>query len=109
MAVKEEYEYLSFRCCYCYTFNNAVKLRPVAPKLAFESTVIESESSESEKQSPSDSDSDTESKRRTKAEEDLDPMSDFDKLSDLEHKQSDAMEVDPEESEKAPIENLAGV
>lgn len=33
MALKEEFEYLSFRCCYCYQMNMAKKQRPFAPKL----------------------------------------------------------------------------
>lgn len=63
MALREEFEYVSFRCCYCFTLNPARKLRVAAPKLeptkigedAHEST------SESERNSPSDSsDSDVE-------------------------------------------------
>ncbi|XP_041372048.1 endoplasmic reticulum junction formation protein lunapark-B-like [Gigantopelta aegis] len=33
MALKEEYEYLTFRCCYCYSMNPSRKKRPYAPKL----------------------------------------------------------------------------
>ncbi|KAG9277593.1 protein lunapark-B isoform X1 [Astyanax mexicanus] len=33
MALKEEYEYLSFRCAYCYFMNPARKTRPQAPRL----------------------------------------------------------------------------
>ncbi|XP_072174085.1 endoplasmic reticulum junction formation protein lunapark-B-like [Diadema setosum] len=33
MALKEEFEYLAFRCAYCGTFNPAKKVRPNAPKL----------------------------------------------------------------------------
>ncbi|KAK7495623.1 hypothetical protein BaRGS_00013070 [Batillaria attramentaria] len=35
MALPEEFEYLSFRCCYCYNMNQARKMRPFAPKLEF--------------------------------------------------------------------------
>ncbi|CAL1545969.1 unnamed protein product [Lymnaea stagnalis] len=35
MALKEEFEYLSFRCCYCYYINPARKQRPTAPRLEF--------------------------------------------------------------------------
>ncbi|XP_067686288.1 endoplasmic reticulum junction formation protein lunapark-B-like [Haliotis asinina] len=35
MALKEEFEFLSFRCCYCYAMNPARKQRPHAPKLEF--------------------------------------------------------------------------
>ncbi|XP_059215277.1 endoplasmic reticulum junction formation protein lunapark-B isoform X2 [Centropristis striata] len=33
MALKEEYEYLAFRCAYCYFLNPARKTRPQAPRL----------------------------------------------------------------------------
>ncbi|XP_028279429.1 endoplasmic reticulum junction formation protein lunapark-B isoform X2 [Parambassis ranga] len=33
MALKEEFEYLAFRCAYCYFLNPARKTRPQAPKL----------------------------------------------------------------------------
>ncbi|XP_077563152.1 zinc-ribbon metal-binding protein lunapark isoform X2 [Haemaphysalis longicornis] len=33
MALKEEYEYLSFRCCYCFHWNQAKKQRPELPKV----------------------------------------------------------------------------
>ena len=35
MALKEEFEYLSFRCCYCYYLNPAKKQRPFAPRMEF--------------------------------------------------------------------------
>ncbi|XP_044738647.1 endoplasmic reticulum junction formation protein lunapark-B isoform X4 [Chrysoperla carnea] len=63
MALREEFEYISFRCCYCYTYNPARKLRAVAPKLEqnphqnFKQLSSDS-TSESERNSPSDSDSD---------------------------------------------------
>ncbi|CAH1773444.1 unnamed protein product [Owenia fusiformis] len=34
MALKEEFEYLSFRCCYCYVYNAAKKQRPQAPQIS---------------------------------------------------------------------------
>ncbi|XP_048835887.1 endoplasmic reticulum junction formation protein lunapark-A [Brienomyrus brachyistius] len=33
MALKEEYEYIAFRCAYCYVLNPARKTRPQAPRL----------------------------------------------------------------------------
>lgn len=33
MALKEEFEYFSFRCCYCFYWNPARKQRPQAPRL----------------------------------------------------------------------------
>ncbi|TNN60347.1 Protein lunapark-A [Liparis tanakae] len=34
MALKEEFEYVAFRCAYCYFLNPARKTRPQAPRLA---------------------------------------------------------------------------
>lgn len=118
MAIKEEFEYLSFHCCYCYALNNAVKKRLAAPKLKFDSPTVDSDdTSESEKHSPSESDSEIVTRDKTnvlpREEEgasDADKMSDFDKLSDLEHKHGDVegaqMDVDQEECETGLIENL---
>ncbi|XP_045207608.2 endoplasmic reticulum junction formation protein lunapark-B-like [Mercenaria mercenaria] len=33
MAMKEEFEYITFRCCYCYAMNPAKKKRPFAPRI----------------------------------------------------------------------------
>lgn len=33
MALQEEFEYIAFRCCYCYFWNPARKQRPSAPRL----------------------------------------------------------------------------
>ncbi|XP_076309872.1 endoplasmic reticulum junction formation protein lunapark-like isoform X1 [Tachypleus tridentatus] len=33
MALKEEFEYIAFRCCYCFQVNPARKYKPHAPKL----------------------------------------------------------------------------
>ncbi|CAL1582294.1 unnamed protein product [Knipowitschia caucasica] len=33
MALKEEFEYIAFRCAYCYFLNPAKKMRPQAPRL----------------------------------------------------------------------------
>lgn len=33
MALKEEFEYVDFRCCYCYAVNPAKKKRPLAPRI----------------------------------------------------------------------------
>ncbi|XP_060557763.1 endoplasmic reticulum junction formation protein lunapark-B-like [Ruditapes philippinarum] len=33
MAMKEEFEYITFRCCYCYSVNPAKKKRPYAPRI----------------------------------------------------------------------------
>ncbi|XP_039613623.1 endoplasmic reticulum junction formation protein lunapark-A isoform X2 [Polypterus senegalus] len=33
MALKEEYEYIAFRCAYCFFLNPARKMRPQAPRL----------------------------------------------------------------------------
>lgn len=67
MAFKEEFEYLSFRCCYCHTLNPAKKQRPAAPRLEFEleQTLREiknaSDTSDSERNSGSDSSDESDS------------------------------------------------
>ena len=33
MALKEEFDYMAYRCCYCFYWNPARKQRPVAPRL----------------------------------------------------------------------------
>jgi len=35
MALREEFEYTAFRCCYCFTINPAKKERPRAPKVDY--------------------------------------------------------------------------
>lgn len=34
MALKEEFEFISFRCCYCMSFNPSRKQRPFAPNIS---------------------------------------------------------------------------
>lgn len=48
MALKEEFEYIGFRCCYCFNFNPARKQRPEAPKLPHEKNSAEPADSESD-------------------------------------------------------------
>ncbi|KAK4884161.1 hypothetical protein RN001_000432 [Aquatica leii] len=61
MAFRDEVEYFSFRCCYCHTFNPALKKRPLAPKFEYKLKAPHDEKSdsESERNSPSDTDSDS--------------------------------------------------
>ncbi|CAB3372887.1 Hypothetical predicted protein [Cloeon dipterum] len=49
MALQEEFEYLAFRCCYCFSWNPARKQRPPAPLLCLPSapSELEGESSPS--------------------------------------------------------------
>ena len=50
MALKDEFEYLSFRCCYCSAYNPARKIRPFAPRIAASAQpVVEEPESQSEK------------------------------------------------------------
>ncbi|XP_074652279.1 endoplasmic reticulum junction formation protein lunapark-B-like [Tubulanus polymorphus] len=53
MALKEEFEYMSFRCCYCYTINPARKNRPHAPRL--EPSIIQQQLYDAEGSTESDS------------------------------------------------------
>lgn len=60
MALKEEFDFLSFRCCYCHFWNAARKQRPQAPRLPDLSRSDNGgdHTSESELESPSDTESD---------------------------------------------------
>lgn len=101
MAVREEFEYISFRCCYCYHLNPARKKRPAAPKLEIDSKtsrIKQFSSSDSDKISESDSENEgviqkpMESHAKTS---DTEKTSDFDKLSDLDVKNSDSESPQP--------------
>lgn len=46
MALKEEFEYFGFRCCYCGFWNPARKQKPSAPKLEFDNPAAASTTSE---------------------------------------------------------------
>ncbi|XP_012532211.1 endoplasmic reticulum junction formation protein lunapark-B isoform X2 [Monomorium pharaonis] len=46
MALKEEFEYFAFRCCYCGFWNPARKQKPSAPKLDFDNPAAASNTSE---------------------------------------------------------------
>lgn len=101
MAVREEFEYISFKCCYCYAFNPARKQRPTAPKLEFDADKSTRIKRFSSSDSPSeDSDTDIETTKGASELEtttgaasaklsDNEKVSDYDKLSDLDVKSSD--------------------
>jgi len=61
MALRDEFEYIAYRCCYCYYWNPARKQRPVAPRLpdptiaAAMSSAVSSSSSDSSDQSGQES------------------------------------------------------
>ncbi|TGZ53583.1 Uncharacterized protein DBV15_05136 [Temnothorax longispinosus] len=46
MALKEEFEYFAFRCCYCGFWNPARKQKPFAPKLEFDNSATASNTPE---------------------------------------------------------------
>ena len=114
MALKEEFDYLSFRCCYCSAFNPARKKRPIAPKLDTTLSIKNKQSdvSDSDRHSQSDTESESESaapiitepysdsqdEHEPQVHETATSLSDSDKLSDFDIKNSDtessAMEVD---------------
>ncbi|XP_063976460.1 endoplasmic reticulum junction formation protein lunapark-B isoform X2 [Diachasmimorpha longicaudata] len=66
MALKEEFEYFGFRCCYCNYWNPARKQKPSAPKLEteaaspFSSALSAKKSNDTEASSSSGTDSDIE-------------------------------------------------
>merc|ERR1712018_362744 len=55
MALKEEFEYIAYRCCYCHYWNPARKQRPTAPKLEASALrpQVSTESSSDEEESES--------------------------------------------------------
>ncbi|XP_066152355.1 endoplasmic reticulum junction formation protein lunapark-B [Euwallacea fornicatus] len=104
MALKEEFEYLAFTCCYCKAFNPARKKRPVGPK--FDSSLMlkpaktvsnDAESSNSERNSDQDSDTDSEPivEEPRSDSPDTAKTSDYEKISDSElHNDDSKMDVE---------------
>lgn len=81
MALREEFEYVAFRCCYCFTFNPARKLRPQAPKLEIEAPRSpgnrrgsSQSTSSSEKNSGSDTESDDKVSNRSRKNSEIEPL-----------------------------------
>lgn len=81
MALREEFEYVAFRCCYCFTFNPARKLRPQAPKLEIEAPRSpgnrrgsSQSTSSSEKNSGSDTESDEKVLNRSRKNSEIEPL-----------------------------------
>ncbi|XP_005101430.2 endoplasmic reticulum junction formation protein lunapark [Aplysia californica] len=56
MALKEEFEYLSFRCCYCFFLNPARKQRPFAPRMEFFNPLARGQGGQGPKQLPPNND-----------------------------------------------------
>ena len=51
MALQEEFDFLSYRCCYCHYWNPAKKQKPTAPRLlssAINSQILTESSSDEE-------------------------------------------------------------
>lgn len=72
MALGEEFEFISFRCCYCYTFNPARKQKPAMPGGDFSPMrQIKAppddnyDTSDAEKLSESDSDSENQTSKKS--------------------------------------------
>jgi len=55
MALREEFEYVAYRCCYCHYWNPARKQRPVAPKLPDQSQLTSATDSSGSDVSPASS------------------------------------------------------
>ena len=56
MSLKDEFEYLAFRCCYCNGYNPARKARPFPPQLSLPAPpVVDEPESDAEKSTRSDS------------------------------------------------------
>ncbi|KAG1680019.1 Endoplasmic reticulum junction formation protein lunapark [Nymphon striatum] len=69
MALQEEFEFLSFRCCYCQYPNPARKLRPNAPKLPESPHLVRKPSPESTNSDEAKSEADTEEEVMSDPEE----------------------------------------
>jgi len=111
MALREEFEYIAFRCCYCYYWNPARKQRPVAPRLvaAAEKPAASSESSGSDVSAPNSvpgSRRASESKTEIKPEEVKaigDSTSQADDESPVESEEN--TNISPEPEEKAELKS----
>ncbi|XP_070175331.1 endoplasmic reticulum junction formation protein lunapark-A-like isoform X2 [Littorina saxatilis] len=93
MALPEEFEYLSFRCCYCYNMNQARKMRPFAPKLEFPEVPAPNRSSAQSSDAESDKEAET---GKTKAEEDN--SADGDEASESEEKKDSVDTKEPQQA-----------
>jgi len=70
MALREEFEYVAYRCCYCYYWNPARKQRPVAPRLPDAATASASAASESSSGSDMSAPASAQQSRRSSVMED---------------------------------------
>ncbi|XP_015115483.1 endoplasmic reticulum junction formation protein lunapark-A isoform X1 [Diachasma alloeum] len=113
MALKEEFEYFGFRCCYCNYWNPARKQKPSAPKLEteaaspFSSPLSSQKPSDIEASSSSGTDSDIEVVEKPETPEIPD-----DKVADAFSQQSDESKVEEvtaeaeEEKEEKSVEEV---
>lgn len=98
MSLKEEFEYLSFRCCYCSAFNPARKKRPTGPKFEASSSMLKalpSTASDSDRNSASDSDAELTKPTVMEPREDspdIGKVSDVEKLSDMDSTEAEDTE-----------------
>ncbi|CAG9857946.1 unnamed protein product [Phyllotreta striolata] len=98
MAMKEEFEYVSFACCYCGQFNPARKKKPIGPKFEHR-PVAETATRDSSSDTGDSSETEdvtkrlsaTETRESPRRNSDGERTSDFDKLSDFEGKESGAI------------------
>jgi len=103
MALREEFEYIAFRCCYCYYWNPARKQRPVAPRLvaAAEKPAASSESSGSDVSAPN---SVPGSRRASESKTEIKPE-EVKAISDSTSQADDESPVESEEPEKAELKS----
>lgn len=106
MALKEEFEFVAFRCAYCYFMNPARKTRPQAPRLpefSFERR-LRSESPETQSsaatETPEDSDAPEDDMERTTSADPQNPAADeAPVLQESETEESQPQDVPHEEAE----------
>ena len=105
MALKEEFEYIAFRCCYCKGFNPARKMRPQPPRLdSFERR----RSSSSLMPLIDEPESDTDSEKGRKSAEDSTRISEIANQSDNERQSDDHQESESRDN-KETIDNKSMV
>jgi len=117
MALQEEFEYVSFYCCYCFQFNPPRKMRPMGPRLPLvaspsipalpAATITRGEIKEFEdtKQPEVSEKSATDASDEVSSSDDESASSEEVKTDDA-NQTSEKMDVDPNDSNKTISESL---
>ncbi|KAM6421464.1 endoplasmic reticulum junction formation protein lunapark isoform 1-T1 [Rhynochetos jubatus] len=109
MALKEEFEYVAFRCAYCFFLNPARKSRPRAPRLpdfSFEKKQSTELPSEPETQEPKES-KPQETQQTEAPEEDMAQIVETNEMDDKASSSEQLTDKVAEEVEKEDAENIS--